>query len=172
MPKLMLVAFDPSISYKGLKTFDCGNEMINAFVHKSLKKRVKRNFSQAYVLLDEKERFVGFYTLDTFAIARELFDESNKPAGTPPMLPVIKLGMLGVSKSSQHQGIGQRLLKDAILKVHTISKIAGCAGLYLLAEERAVCFYDRLGFIALKDTVPTPMFLDIGVIRSLLDEAS
>jgi len=169
MPKLSLVPFDPSASYKGLKQFDCGNEMINAFVRRSLKKRVKRNFSQAYVLLDRKERFVGFYTLDTFAITRELFEEINKPAGSPPMLPVVKLGMLGVAKDLQGQGIGKRLLADAIRKVHAISKIAGCAGLYLLAEKEAVGFYERLGFIVLVDTLPTPMFLDIGVIRSLLD---
>lgn len=170
MPKLTLISFDTSITYKGMKRFDCGNEMINTFVRKSLKKRVKRNFSQAYVLLDEKERFVGFYTLDTFAIARELFVDNNKPAGIPPMLPVIKLGMLGVSKDLQRQGIGKRLLKDAIHKVHAISKIAGCTGLYLLAEERAVGFYEQLGFIKLKETLPTPMFLDISVIRSLLDK--
>jgi len=41
--------------------------------------------------------------------------------------------------------------------------------LYLLAEKEAVGFYERLGFIVLVDTLPTPMFLDIGVIRSLLD---
>lgn len=168
MPKL--VSFDTNTTYKGLKNFDCGNEMINTFVHKSLKKRVKRNFSQAYVLLDEKETFVGFYTLDTFAITRELFDDSNKPTGVPPMLPVIKLSMLGVSKDFQQQGIGQRLLKDAIHKVYAISEIAGCAGIYLLSEENAVGFYEELGFIKLKESTPMPMFLDIGIIRSILDE--
>jgi len=169
MPKLKLVSFDTSTTYKGLKNFDCGNEMINTFVHKSLKKRVKRNFSQAYVLLDEKKTFVGFYTLDTFAITKELFDDSNKPIGTPPMLPVIKLSMLGVSKNLQHQSLGKRLLSDAIHKVYNISKIAGCAGMYLLAEEHAVGFYEELGFIKLKENTPVPMFLDIGVIRSILD---
>jgi len=70
MNRLRLETFDPSKSYKGIKTFDCGNEMINRFVQKNLKKRVKRHFSQAYVLLDN-ERFVGFYTLDTFSIAKD-----------------------------------------------------------------------------------------------------
>lgn len=170
MPKLTLVSFDTSTTYKGLKNFDCGNEMINTFVHKSLKKRVKRNFSQAYVLLDEKETFVGFYTLDTFAITKELFEDSNKPIGIPPMLPVIKLSMLGVSKNLQHQGVGKRLLSDAIHKVYNISKIAGCAGMYLLAEEDAIAFYEKLGLIKLKENTPVPMFLDIGMIRSILDE--
>ncbi len=169
MPSLKLVYFDTSIAYKGLKHFDCGNTMINTFAHKSLKNRVKRNFSQAYVLLDEKEIFMGFYSLDTFAISRTLFDDSNKPTGIPPMLPVIKLSMLAVDKALQHQGIGHRLLRDAIHKIHAISNIAGCAGIYLLVEKDAIDFYEQFGFIKLKKSTPTPMFLDIKVIKSLLD---
>ena len=158
---LKLVTFDTSTTYKDMKSFDCGNEMINTFVHKSLKKRVKRHLSQAYVLLDEKETFVGFYTLDTFSINREIFELSDKPSGLPPIVPVIKLGMLGVDISLQKQGLGKKLLQDALFKVVDISKIAGCVGLYLLAEEEAVSFYKKLGFVALNDATPLPMFLHI-----------
>jgi len=161
---LRLVTFDTSLSYKGLKTFDCGNEMINTFVKKSLKKRVKKYLSQAYILLDNNDKFVGFYTLDTFSITRETFETSNKPSGLPPIIPVVKLGMLGIDSTLQKQGIGKRLLRDAFLKVVDISKIAGCAGLYLLAEEKSIAFYESLGFIALKNTRPLPMFLGIEVI--------
>ncbi|MCK5537069.1 MAG: GNAT family N-acetyltransferase, partial [Bacteroidales bacterium] len=84
-----------------------------------------------------------------------------KPSGLPPVVPVIKLNMLGVDKSLQKQGIGKKLLQDALLKVVDISKIAGCKGLYLLAEKDAVSFYEKLGFVALKHTVPLPMFLNI-----------
>jgi len=169
MPKLRLVTFDTATTYKEMKSFDCGNEMINTFVHKSLKKRVKKHFSQAYVLLDEKEHFVAFYTLDTFSIAREIFETLDKPSGLPPIVPVIKLGMLGVDTSLQCQGIGKRLLRDALLKVAQLSKIAGCAGVYLLAEEEAVSFYKKLGFIALKSTKPLPMFLSIEIILENID---
>ena len=161
MPKLRLVTFDTSVTYKGLKAFDCNNELINTFAHRSLKKRIKKHFSQAYVLLDEKENFVGFYTLDAFSITREIFQTTDKPSGLPPVVPVIKLSMIGVDKSLQNQGIGKRLLRDAILKVANISKIAGCAGLYLLAEEEAISFYEKLGFITLKESKPLPMFLGI-----------
>ena len=161
MPRLRLVTFDATTTYKNIKSFDCGNEMINTFVYKSLKKRVKRHLSQAYVLLDDKENFLGFYTLDTFSISREIFELSDKPSGLPPVVPVIKLNMLGVDKSLQKQGIGKKLLQDALLKVVDISKIAGCKGLYLLAEKDAVSFYEKLGFVALKHTVPLPMFLNI-----------
>ncbi len=160
MPRLRLVKFDVSVSYKGLKSFDCGNEMLNTFVQKSLKKRVKKHLSQAYVLLDN-ESFVGFYTLDTFSIARDTFETDQKPLGLSPVVPVVKLGMLAVSSHLQGKGIGKRLLRDAFLKVVQISELAGCAGIYLLAEKDAVYFYEKLGFIALKDADSLPMFLSI-----------
>ena len=160
---LKLETFNSSKTYKSIKTFDCNNEMINRFVKKNLKKRVKKHFSQAYVLLDN-ERFVGFYTLDTFSIAKDNFEFENRPSGLPPIVPVVKLSMLGVDKSLQGQGIGKRLLKDVLLKVYQISQLAGCAGLYLLAEKDAIGFYESLGFVAIKEDNPLPMFLNIDVI--------
>jgi len=160
MPKLSIEVFDIATSYKGLKSFDCGNTMVNNFVHKSLKKRVKRHLSQAYILLEDGV-FAGFYTLDTFSIARESFETEEKPTGLPPLVPVVKLGMLGISKHLQGEGIGKRLLRDAFLKIIQISKLAGCAGVYLLAEKESVSFYENLGFKAIKHDKPLPMFLPI-----------
>jgi GNAT superfamily N-acetyltransferase len=160
---MRLEKFNTSIHYKGLKTFDCGNEMINRFVKKSLKKRVKRHFSQAYVLL-ENDTFIGFYTLETFSIAREIFESYPTSSTPPPLVSVIKLGMLGVDRSFQGKGIGRKLLRDALVNVVDISEIAGCMGLYLLAEEEAIPFYEQLGFEALKEQRPLPMFLSIETI--------
>jgi len=160
MPKLRLVKFDILENYQGIKKFDCKNDMINHFVHKSLKKRVKKHLSQAYVLLDDQS-FIGFYTLDTFSIARELFETEKKPPALPPVVPVIKLGMLAVSTIYQGQGIGKRLLRDAFIKTIQISELAGCTGIYLLAEKEAVPFYESLGFVVLKNSEPKPMFLSI-----------
>ncbi len=170
MPKLKLVKYDLNTTYSGIKNFDCGNNMINSFVHKSLKKRVKRHLSQAYVLLDQEEndRFVGFYTLDTFSIVRESFESENKPAGLPPIVPVVKLSMLGIDKQLQGQGIGKRVLRDTLLKTVQISELAGCAGIYLLVEKEAVDFYKSFGFIELKKDDPLPMFLSIDLILNSL----
>lgn len=166
MNSLRLEKFNVSKNYTGIKTFDCNNEMINRFVQKSLKKRVKKHLSQAYVLLDN-EKFIGFYTLDTFSITRDDF-EIDRPSGLPPAVPVIKLGMLGIDKAYQGQNLGKRLLRDALLKVCQISKLAGCAGVYLLAEKEAIEFYAKLGFIKIKDDEPLPMFLKIELILELV----
>jgi len=166
MATLKLETFDLLKTYKGIKSFDCNNEMINQFVQKNLKKRVKKHFSQAYVLL-ENDKFVGFYTLDTFSIVKSDFEFENRPSSLPPIVPVVKLSMLGVDKSLQGQGIGKRLLRDMIMRVYEISKLAGCAGVYLLAEKDAVQFYESLGFLAIKDDEPLPMFLNIDTIIEL-----
>jgi len=168
MPKYQLVKFDTTITYKGLKTFDCQNKMINTFVQRSLKKRVKKHLSQAYVFLKD-DTFSGFYTLDTFSITRDMFETEQKPSALPPVVPVIKLGMLAVDKKIQGQGIGKRLLRDALLKVAEISELAGCAGIYLLAEKDAVVFYESLGFICIKPGTPSPMFLSIGQVLDIVD---
>jgi len=128
---------------------------------------VSKNFSQAYVLTDEKEHFLGFYTLDTFSIHREQF-ELDRPSSLLPAVPVIKLGMLGVDRSIQGRGIGKRLLRDALLRVIEISHISGCAGVYLLAEEKAIGFYEKLGFAMPKQTSPVPMFLHIDKIMECI----
>ena len=166
MSNFKLEFFDINKSYKGLNSFDCGNEMINKFVKKNLKKRVKKNLSRAYVLLDEDEKFMAFYTLDSFAITKDNFNDINKPS-LPPVVPIIKLGMLGVDKKYQGRGIGKRLLKSAIVKTLETSKIVGCVGLYLLAEKEAVKFYEKLGFVKLNSKIPTPMFLSIKTIDAI-----
>ena len=143
--------------------------MINKFVHKSLKKRVKKHLSQAYILLED-ERFVGFYSLDTFSIAKDNFELENKPSGLAPIVPVVKLSMLGVDKSLQGQGIGKRLLRDVFLKVYQISQLAGCTGIYLLAEEDAIQFYENFGFVGIKEDESLPMFLNFDVILELFSD--
>ena len=169
--ELKLEKFDLFKTYKGQKQFDCNNDMINRFVQKNLKKRVKKHLSQAYVLL-ENERFIGFYTLDSFSIAKDNFELENRPSGLPPIVPVVKLSMLGIDKSLQGQGLGKRLLRDVFFKVYQISKLAGCAGIYLLAEKDAISFYKNLGFVGIKKDKPLPMFLNIDTILELFSEES
>lgn len=170
MSRWRLETYDLSKKYRQQKTFDCGNEMINRYVQKNLKKRVKNHTIQAYVLSDKENNndFIGFYTLESFTIAKDIFQIFTPPPATPPLIPVLKLGMLGIDKRYQGKGLGRKLLKNAVKKTAHVSMIAGCKGLYLLAEENAVSFYRRLGFLPLQDLKPTPMFLDIDLILDAL----
>jgi len=166
MNNFKIEKFDISKNYKGFKEFDCNDTMINRFVQKNLKKRVKKSFSQAFVLLD-KDRFIGFYTLESFSVVKDDLNNLNLKS-LPPSVPVIKLGMLAISKDYQKKGLGVRLLKNAMLKVVNISNLAGCTGLYLLSQPNAKEFYLNLGFSILKEQTPIPMFLHIDTIKEAL----
>gem|GEM_PF-260144 len=164
MSEWHLSVYDPAISYRDQRKFDCGNVMINRYVQKNLRKRVKNHSVQGYVLSNDKNDFVGFYTLEAFTITKEIFQLSPSPSATPPLIPVIKLGMLGINKNYQKMGLGRKLLKNSIKKTAKISTMAGCKGLFLWAEVEALEFYSRLGFLPLQNITPTPMFLDIDTI--------
>ena len=164
--------FEPKKSYHQQKKFDCGNKIINKFVHSSLKKQVNQNLSQAYVLLDtnENDRFSAFYTLTSFKLqADELEKLSN--GSLPRDIPCVRLVMLGVDSSLQGQGIGKKLMSDTLHRVHRASKEIGIYGLYLDADPNATGFYLSLGFTRLdnggSDEI-AKMFLSIEIIDQLL----
>ena len=52
--RFVLEQYDANKTYFQQKKFDCGNKVINKFVHSSLKKQVSKKFSQAYTLLDQE----------------------------------------------------------------------------------------------------------------------
>ncbi len=168
MSDLTISLFNPDYHYKSLKKFDCGNEMINRFVYKNLKKRVKKNFSRAYVVSNSKCDFIAFFTLESFSITKDELKELNLTS-LPPVIPVMKLGMFGVDREYQKLGIGLRLLSYALKKVYWLSKYIGCKGIFLLSERGSIPFYKRLGFIELKDIYPTPMFLSIETLKQSIE---
>ena len=167
MSNFKIERFDISKNYQGFREFDCNDEMINRFVQKSLKKRVKKSFSQAFVLLDGK-KFIGFYTLESFSIIKESLENQNL-SSLPPNVAVVKLGMFAICKEYQGKGLSKRLLRDALFKVVALSKLSGCVGVYLLAQENAKKFYFNLGFKPLQEQTPTRMFLHIETIKKAIE---
>ena len=164
--------FEPKQSYFQQKKFDCGNKIINKFVHSSLKKQVSQNFSQAFVLLDseENEKFSAFYTLTSFKLQADELEKLSK-GSLPRDIPCVRLVMLGVDLSLQGQGIGKKMMSDAMHRVHRASKNIGIYGLYLDADPAATDFYLGLGFTRLDSGGSgdiAKMFLGIEVINQLL----
>ena len=160
--------YDPSVSYTGQKQFDCGHDIINAFVRSSLKPQVVKHLSVAYVLTDSvnDNRFIGFYT-----IAQHMIDVSSLSAlqlgSLPKKIPCSRLIMLGVDQAYKRQKLGSRLMKHALVLTRTVASQIGSYGLYLDADAGAVVFYKRLGFQLLlgnQSPDPSPMFLPISAI--------
>ena len=157
--------YDPSLTYVGQKQFDCGNAVLNSFVHGSLKQQVKKNLSVAYVLTDSSRgnSFVGFYT-----VAQHMIDVSALSAmqlgSLPRKIPCSRLIMLGIDKHYQGLELGSKLMKHAMMTIQLVAKQIGSFGVYLDADPSAVGFYRKLGFSLLEGELtpkPSPMFLPL-----------
>lgn len=156
---------DPDSSYSGIRQFDCGHDIINKFVRRSLIKQVKENLSIAYVLTDSSNNdlFVGFFTFAQHAIDASALS-SMQLGSLPRKIPCSRLIMLGVDKSYQKQNLGLQLMKQALKVTKSVAKQAGSYGLYLDADAGAVSFYTRLGFALLLGDLspkPSPMFITL-----------
>lgn len=170
--RFILEKYEASKTYFQQKKFDCGNKIINKFVHTSLKNQVSKQFSQAYTLLDQKndDRFSAFYTLSSFKLSAS--DMERLSSGSLPRdIPCVRLIMLGVDKKLQGCGIGKKMMSDALHRVHRAAKEIGIYGLYLDADPQATDFYLSLGFTRLdsgnKENI-AKMFLSIETINQLL----
>jgi ribosomal protein S18 acetylase RimI-like enzyme len=119
-----------------LKQFDCGHPFLNRFAQRSLKIQVKRSVATAYALLDtnQHEKVVGYYSLHAFALSRHILTAITSES-LPHMVSVTRLGMLAIHKEYQHQRLGKRLLRHAMLKTLQASEVVGSKGLYLDAEQ-------------------------------------
>ncbi len=169
---IVLELYNPDTTYHQQKRFDCEHKKINRFVVSSLKKQVRQNLSQAYVLVDSSEnnRFIGFYTLSSFSIDAGLMNKLSENS-LPSRIPCVRLIMLGVDNQYKKRGLGKLLLQNALLKTSQIAPQLGIYGLYLDTDPDAYTFYVAHGFMALQlynALKPTPMFLHIETLKAAL----
>ncbi|EGN74575.1 acetyltransferase (GNAT) family protein [Idiomarina sp. A28L] len=171
--RFLIEQYDVNKTYYQQKNFDCGNRVINKFVHSSLKKQVANGFSQAYVLLNSENngRFSAFYTLSSFKlIASDMLSLSS--GSFPRDIPCARLIMLGVENELQGQGIGKKLMADVFHRVHKAAKEIGIYGLYLDADLAAIDFYRTLGFVRLNEeseSSTAKMFLSMREIHAAIE---
>lgn len=103
--------------------------------------------SRCFVACDALQRVVGYYALCAGAIAHEGVPGSIR-RNMPDPIPVIVLGRLAVHADHAGRGIGQGLLKDAVLRsVQAGHQVAARALLCHAIDEPAKAFYLRQGFV-------------------------
>lgn len=162
--------YDGTQKVTGIKGFDCGNTVINKFVHSSLKAKGKSANSAVTVLLDESKelKLVGFYTISAHSLERDGYSLTALLGSLPRNVPVLKLDMLGVDINYQKQGHGEELVALAMEKTAVLAKAIGCYGLFLDADRDALSFYKKLGFVPIgqpdETYGSTPMFLHLNAI--------
>ena len=114
---------------------------------------------------------IGYYSLSAGAISHEA---AQKPMrrNMPDPLPVHLLGRIAVDKRYRNKGIGQALLRDAMIRAVNVSGNAGIFAILVHAlNDRAKQFYLSRGFVE-SPLQPMTLMMTIETVRSILAEPS
>ena len=116
--------------------FDCGHAALNQFLQRYALVNQKANSAQTYVCC-RGEVVVGFYSLAVGSVDPEAAPSRVMKGLAPHPGPVMILARLAVDKENQRKGLGQALLKDALLRTAQAADIAGIRCLLVHAKDDA-----------------------------------
>jgi GNAT superfamily N-acetyltransferase len=151
-----------------LEDFDCGKEPLNRFLIRNALQSQQANASQTYLLITA-DRVIGYHTLVVGEVALAAAPERLKKGLARHPVPIMLLARLAVSQDYQGRGIGQALLKDALLRTLQAADIAGIRAFAVHAKDNvARTFYEHFNFIA-SPSDPMHVFLLLKDIKALID---
>ena len=135
-----------------LSSFCCGVGVIDDWVRRRAHKAMSQGTAVVYACLDGN-KVVGLYSLSAHSVARSDMKGGWLRRNTPEQIPAVLLGMLGVGRDCQGQGLGRSLLRDAVLRARNVSHEIGARALLVdPAGEGASRFYEHYGFRPLPET--------------------
>lgn len=148
--------------------FSCEETSLTEYIRKQVSQDVRKGLSTCFVVTDDQQKVVGYYTLTSESLGRNSIPESyQKKIPKNYNAPVILLGRLARDLSRKGTGLGEYLLLDALFRSYTLSieSIGAMAVAVDPINHHAVQFYERYGFVLLPDS--GKMFLPMQVISKL-----
>ena len=129
-------------------TFDCGWPDLNHYLAHTAPQHEKKNITRTFCGVKDGV-IAGYYALtnavvDVSALTPDTVRRYRLPTHA---LPVVRLGRLGIDARYQRQGLGKRLLIDALRRVMFVAESSGCVGLMVDAKDAdAARYYEGFGF--------------------------
>jgi predicted GNAT family N-acyltransferase len=151
--------------------FSCGNQQLDSYLQRQAGQDLKKRAAVPFVITPDHKIIAGFYTLSQYAVdLGELPEEISKKMPRYPMVSATLLGRLAVSGQFRGQGLGARLLMDALHRALQSSKqIASAAVVVDAKDNQAVAFYRKYGFLDLPK-IEKRLFLPMETIAQLFSE--
>jgi len=142
-----LTAPEPITVDHDTTTFDSGRPVLDDWLRQRALKNQSSDASRTYVVC-EGTCVVGYYCISAGSVAQKGAPRKIK-RNMPDPIPVMVIGRLAVDKTAQGNGLGQALLRDAILRTLGVSQVAGIKALLVHAlDEEAAAFYHKYDFVA------------------------
>lgn len=127
--------------------FASGSDALDRFIVRSALQSQRAGASTTYVACDETD-VLGYYTLVVGQVAFEDAAERLRKGLARHPVPVMILARLAVDLRHRGCRLGQRLLRDAMLRTLQAADIAGIRAFLVHAkDEAASAFYRRFDFV-------------------------
>lgn len=147
--------------------FDCGQAALNQFLQRYALVNQKANSAQTYVCCQD-DVVVGFYSLAVGSVDPQTAPSRVRKGLARHPVPVMILARLAVDKKHQGKGLGQALLKDALLRTAQAADIAGIRCLLVHAKDDAVRQWYASWEFEPSPTDPYHLFLMLKDLKGLL----
>jgi GNAT superfamily N-acetyltransferase len=146
--------------------FSCGELSLDIFLKNQASQYDRRNVGRTYVIVDDvSSQVLGYYTLAVGALKLDQLTEDSRKKLPRHDVPIALLARLAVDQTQRGKGLGATLLKDALLRVVSISEQIGIHAIVVDAlHDHAKSFYLHFGFIPCID-LPLRLYLPIKSIQ-------
>lgn len=136
---------EPITDSHDVSGFDCGNATLNAWLRERALDNERRRATRTFVAA-RGHRVMAYYSLAVSALhRREATGRVRR--NMPEPIPAMLLARLAVDRSTQSEGLGRHLLRDAMLRALDAAEIAGIRILLVHAiDERAKDWYRQFDF--------------------------
>lgn len=143
-------------------SFDSGVSALNLYLRNYALQNQNRGIVRNYVTTRAGSKsIVGFYSLVYGSLSQKLLPPKLVKGLGKYDIPIMLLARLAVDRREQGRGMGQALLKDAILRTMQAAGIAGLKLLLVHAKDAAAAdFYRKYGFELVPDD-PLKLFLPV-----------
>ncbi|HEX5592875.1 MAG TPA: GNAT family N-acetyltransferase [Solirubrobacterales bacterium] len=146
--------------------FGCGQEALDRWLKRSAGQAERRDSTRTFVVAEDDGAVVGYYTLVAGEVEHGEASVSVRkglPRHFP--IPVAILARFAVDARRQREGLGAKLLHDALERIcRAAQEVAVRAVVVHAIDEGATAFYERFGFRPL-GTAPRTLMVTLADLR-------
>lgn len=167
MDRIGVLRIEPISKSHHRADFNCAKSVFSEYLQRFARQNDERNIAKTFVAVDSDNRVYGYYSLNATSIEFEELPEelARQLPGYP--IPASLTGQLAVDSSIEGQGLGPRLLVDALQKIVSVSEEMAIKVVIVDAiDADAKSFYQHFGFLELPGH-DLKLFLPIESIEQL-----
>lgn len=127
--------------------FDSGKPSLDEWLRDMALYNQIQGYTRTFVIADEDYQVIGYHSLCAGMIHRNETPREIKGSKAPPQIPIALLARLAVKKEHQGKGLGQALLKNALMSVVSAAQVVAFRAVVVHAiDDDALGFYTKYHF--------------------------